>query len=60
MSYPYDAKDGRENSSKAAHVVCCGGSFYGDRQDVRCAFRLFRYILPRYGYIGFRVLSPGS
>jgi iron(II)-dependent oxidoreductase len=57
FKYPYK-RDERENLKASTNVlrVLRGGSFYYDRQSVRCAFRLGSYPVYRYYYIGFRVV----
>jgi len=60
VSYPYNAKDGREDPDSGARRVLRGGSFYFNRQDVRCASRSNFVPGDRYNDLGFRVLSPGS
>ncbi len=58
-SYPYDAKDGREDSESGSIRVLHGGSFYNVRQSVRCAFRLGANPCYRVEGIGIRVvISP--
>ena len=58
--YPYIAKDGRENEKKFGDRVLRGGSFLGNRQYVRCAYRNWYNSDYRDRGLGFRVsLVPG-
>jgi formylglycine-generating enzyme required for sulfatase activity len=61
FGYPYQAGDGRENPEAPETVrrVLRGGSFYNDRGDVRCAYRLGDGPDDRDDNLGFRVVSPG-
>lgn len=58
--YPYKADDGREDAAAAGRRVVRGGSFVSARNFVRCACRNVSDPDSRSGYIGFRVVSPGS
>lgn len=55
--YPYNSSDGRENlqASDSIARVRRGSSFYDDRGDARCAFRLRGYPILWDGSLGFRV-----
>ncbi len=57
--YPYDAGDGREDSTANGTRVLRGGSFGYDRAIVRCAFRFSSPPVDRSYGLGFRVVSPG-
>jgi formylglycine-generating enzyme required for sulfatase activity len=59
--YPYDAKDGREDTQAEDKRVSRGGAFYLSAWIVRCAYRgrLDPFNL-RNRYVGFRMaLAPG-
>ena len=60
QEYPYDAKNEQEDPASGARRVLRGGSFYVDRQVVRCACRDVDAPDFRNDDRGFRVLSPGS
>ena len=61
FGYPYDATDGRENlnTPNTVYRTLRGGSFGCIARDVRCACRDGRGPGYWYGYLGFRVVSPG-
>ncbi len=54
--YPYNAKDGREDSKASGRRVLRGGSFYYDLRFVRCAVRLDNLNL-LFDLNGFRVCA---
>jgi eukaryotic-like serine/threonine-protein kinase len=58
-AYPYRSDDGREAPVDPRARVLRGGSFNYGAQSVRCAFRAGYLPENRYGFIGFRVASPG-
>jgi formylglycine-generating enzyme required for sulfatase activity len=57
--YPYDPGDGREDLEAGRDVrrVLRGGAFLSGARLVRCAVRVRRDPLYRYGFIGFRLLA---
>jgi formylglycine-generating enzyme required for sulfatase activity len=54
--YPYDARDGREDSKASGLRGVRGGAFYNSGWNVRCACRLRDYPINLYGDRGFRVV----
>ena len=56
MSYPYQAKDGREDEKSSDRRVLRGGAFGYDDWFVRCAFRGRGLPGLRGDYLGFRVV----
>jgi len=55
--YPYNAADGRENSSDSGGRVVRGGSFYGYGVGLPCAARGNRNPSDRDFDLGFRLLA---
>jgi formylglycine-generating enzyme required for sulfatase activity len=55
MSYAYVATDGREDPEAEGPRVRRGGSWYYDRINCRCAYRLLFHPGARYSGVGFRV-----
>ncbi|MCB0183863.1 MAG: SUMF1/EgtB/PvdO family nonheme iron enzyme, partial [Caldilineaceae bacterium] len=53
--FPYDATDGRENSTGEALRVLRGGSFFDEASFVRCAVRDRNDPVITFGSYGFRV-----
>ena len=62
FGYPYDATDGREDLDASYFVrrVLRGGSFYGNRNSVRCANRDGDSPHDRDYNVGFRVVRLGA
>ncbi len=66
FKYPYDSKDGRENLKAGDDVlrVVRGGSWDGDRDLARCAYRGWDDPIDGWSYRGFRIvvspISPAS
>jgi len=60
LSYPYNPKDGREESDLNASWVYRGGSFGSSDANVRCAFRNKTTPGIRDNSVGFRVVLPGQ
>lgn len=57
FSYPYDAKDGRENQEDGtARRVVRGGSWSSNQYDARAAYRNFNHPSVRTSDLGFRVV----
>ena len=58
FKYPYDIKDGREDSKGGNDVprVLRGGAFGGDEWLMRCAFRRWDFPMFGLGDFGFRVV----
>jgi formylglycine-generating enzyme required for sulfatase activity len=61
FKYPYDPQDGRESLENKVGIarVVRGGSFFGNREDARCASRnRLRKLPDNLGrYFGFRVVT---
>lgn len=62
FKYPYNPGDGRErvDAPDSWGRVLRGGSFYNNRNFVRCAYRYRNFPDIRYRLNGFRLLSPGG
>jgi formylglycine-generating enzyme required for sulfatase activity len=59
-SYPYDPRDGREDTKATGHRVLRGGAFNLIEWFVRCAYRLRLNPYYRSRRVGFRVVvAPG-
>jgi formylglycine-generating enzyme required for sulfatase activity len=59
LPYPYHAEKSEQEKADGERVVR-GGSWYGNRGYVRCAYRYGSVPANFYGLIGVRLVSPGS